>query len=262
MNRIHDAKASIRQVVLDALSQAIAQGEIPDIPTPVFSIDTPRDRNNGDFASNIAMVLSKQAGMKPRDLAEVLAGQIKPDPSWLERWEIAGPGFLNFYLVYDFFHPVLQAITDENEAYGRSDLGEGRKVLIEFVSANPTGLLHMGNARGASIGDSLANIMQAAGYKVSREYLINDAGNQIENFGKSLEARYLELLGETVEFPEEGYHGEDIIDTAKAILARDGDRWRKEDPIVRREYMIQAGLKEKLQAIRQSLEAFGVHYDI
>ena len=262
MNKVKEIKETIRRQVLTALSAASAAGELPDIAAPVFSVDAPRDKNHGDFAVNIAMILSKQAGMAPRVIAQILAERIKPDAAWLDKIEIAGPGFINFYLCYDYFHPVLDAILAEGLTYGCSDFGGGRKVQVEFVSANPTGLLHMGNARGAALGDSLAGVLGAAGFAVSREYYINDAGNQIENFGKSLEARYLELLGQDVVFPEDGYQGEDITDTARVILAAEGDRLLSMDSGQRRALLIEAGLREKKRDIRQSLERFGVNFDV
>ena len=262
MNKIREIKDIIRREVLAAVSRAAAENRLPDLPPPAFSVDAPRDKNHGDFAVNIAMMMSKPAAMQPRIIAQAIAELIDPGLDWLDRVEIAGPGFLNFYLVPDYFHPILDAITAEGRAYGRSDHGGGRKVQIEFVSANPTGLLHMGNARGAALGDSLANVMNAAGFRVSKEYYINDAGNQIENFGKSLEARYLELLGEEVEFPEDGYQGDDITDTARRILDREGDRFLQADAGTRRKFMIEEGLKEKLSDIRQSLEGFGVGFDV
>lgn len=262
MNRVKEIKELIRQEVLAALSRAEKAGQLPAGEPPAFAIDAPRDKNHGDFAVNIAMIMAKAAGKAPRVIAQIILDHFAKELGWLDKLEIAGPGFLNFYLTPGYFHPVLTAILAEDQAYGSSDFGGGRKVQIEFVSANPTGLLHMGNARGAALGDSLGNVLSAAGFFVSREYYINDAGNQIENFGKSLEARYLELLGEKVVFPEDGYQGEDITETAKLILEREGDRFLHIESSLRREFMIQAGLQEKLSAIRRSLENFGVHYDV
>ena len=262
MNKVREIKEIIRREVLAAVSRAMERKRLPDVAPPLFSVDTPRDKNHGDFAVNIAMMMSKQAKEQPRIIAQTISDHLASDLDWLEKVEIAGPGFLNFYLRYDYFHPVLDAILTEDKAYGTGDFGGGRKVQIEFVSANPTGLLHMGNARGAALGDSLANVMNAAGFAVSREYYINDAGNQIENFGKSLEARYLELLGEEVDFPEEGYQGEDVVDTARRILEREGDRFLRADPESRRAFMIKEGLGEKLESIRRSLEGFGVRFDV
>ncbi|MDR1193646.1 MAG: arginine--tRNA ligase [Peptococcaceae bacterium] len=262
MNPVREIKVLIQQEALAAWERAAAAGQLSTISPLAFTIEAPRDKNHGDFAVNIAMLMAKEEKKAPRQIAQILSESFAQDLPWLARLEIAGPGFINFYLTAGYFHPTLPAILAADESYGASDFGGGRKVQIEFVSANPTGLLHMGNARGAALGDSLANIMAAAGFKVSREYYLNDAGNQIENFGKSLEARYLELLGQKVEFPEDGYQGEDIIETAKGILAAEGDRFLQMDSVLRREFMIQAGLKEKLERIRRSLEGFGVRYDV
>lgn len=262
MNRVQEIKERIRAAVEGALEKAKAQGQLAFEAVPAFAIEVPRDKNHGDFAVNAAMMMAKEARKAPRVVAQMIADHIEEDQNWLSRMEIAGPGFLNFYVKPSYFHPVIQAVLEEDEAYGRSNFGQGKKVQIEFVSANPTGMLHMGNARGAALGDSLGNVMSAAGYKVSREYYINDAGNQIENFGKSLEARYLELFEVPVEFPEDGYHGQDIMETVKNIVDVEGDRFLHMESELRREFMIQLGLKEKLEGIRQALEAFGVRYDV
>ena len=151
---------------------------------------------------------------------------------------------------------------EQGDDYGRSEFGAGKKVQVEFVSANPTGVLHMGNARGAALGDSLASVLDAAGYDVTREFYINDAGNQIEKFAKSLEARYLQLLGDDVPFPEDGYHGQDIIDTMKALIDRQGDKYKAMDGELRREFLVKYALEEKITNIRKTLEDFGVYYDV
>ena len=150
---------------------------------------------------------------------------------------VAGPGFINFYLEKDWLVEILPKVIAADEQYGHSNYGQGEKIQVEFVSANPTGLLHMGNARGAALGDTLSNLLAAAGYQVTREFYINDAGNQIENFGKSLEARYLELLGEKVEFPTEGYHGEDLKQTVAKIIAEVGDTYLNVAPELHRVLM-------------------------
>ena len=262
MNRVKEIKGLIRQEILAALAQAAAAGSLTLDSVPAFAVEVPRDKNHGDFAVNVAMLLAKSQGKAPRVIAQIILDQMKTQPDWLVKAEIAGPGFLNFTIDPQYFHAVLPAIQREDLDYGKSDFGQGRKVQIEFVSANPTGLLHMGNARGAALGDTLGNILSAAGFEVKREYYINDAGNQIENFGKSLEARYLELLGRECEFPEDGHHGEDITETARHILEAEGDRFLHMDSALRREFLIQAGLKEKLGEIRRVLEEFGVVYDV
>lgn len=262
MNRVQEVKEQIRAAVILALEKARADGKLTYEKMPAFAIEVPRDKNHGDFAVNAAMMLAKQAGKAPRAVAQAICDNIEEELPWLSKIEIAGPGFLNFYVNPFYFHPVLKAIIDEDKAYGTSNFGRGHKVQIEFVSANPTGMLHMGNARGAALGDSLANLMLACGYDVKREYYINDAGNQIENFGKSLEARYLEQFNVPVTFPEDGYHGADLIETVKHIIEQEGDRFLHMESGLRQEFLIQLGLKEKLNDIRSTLEDFGVHYDV
>ena len=205
------------------------------------------------------MLLTRQAKKNPREIATLLTEEMDLTKTKISKLEIAGPGFINLYLKDDWLNPVLAKILEEKDLYGSSQAGGGRKVMIEFVSANPTGLLHMGNARGAALGDSLAKVMTFAGYDVKKEFYINDAGNQIENFGKSLEARYFELLGREIEFPEDGYHGEDIKETVQRIYDQYGDSLADDED--RLEKLTQLGLKEKLEAIEKDLKNFGVEYD-
>jgi len=198
--------------------------------------------------------------MAPRKAAEILAQNFSLP--WVEKVEIAGPGFINFYLNPGWVYQALPRIVAQGGDYGRVNLGEAKKVQVEFVSANPTGLLHMGNARGAALGDSIAAILDFAGYDVTREFYINDAGNQIENFGLSLEARYLQLLGQDVPVPEDGYHGEDILASAIAFKEKHGDNYAGAPPEERRPALVAFALEEKLKAIKKSLADFGVHYDV
>ncbi len=254
----------IRQEIKNSLKQALQEAQnqklLPSFAAPEFLVEIPREKENGDFATNLAMLSAKPAKMAPRKIAEILVDKLPELP--LTKIEIAGPGFINFYLQPQWMLAVLPRILAEKADYGRSNLGQGQKVQVEFVSANPTGLLHMGNARGAALGDTLASVLEFAGFAVSREFYINDAGNQIENFGLSLEARYLELLGQEVEFPEEGYHGQDIITTMQGFIARFGEQYLQEDPAIRRKIMVDYALKEKLTKIKNSLANFGVQYDV
>lgn len=229
---------------------------------PDFVLEVPREKEHGDFATNIAMLLARQAKISPRQVAETLSSYITTEGTWVAKAEIAGPGFINFYLNNNWVFDVLPQIERQESEYGNSDIGQGKQVQVEFVSANPTGLLHMGNARGAALGDTIASLLQAAGFKVTREFYINDTGNQIENFGKSLEARYLQQLGQDVPFPEDGYHGQDIIDTIKGLIAREGDRFLGMDPAHRKEVFIKHALAEKLHDIKKALKEFGVQYDV
>nr|WP_277998760.1 arginine--tRNA ligase [Moorella sulfitireducens] len=246
----------------DAAAAARAAGELSFETLPDFVIETPRDKSHGDFAANLALLLARQARQSPRNVAEILVRHLgKPQPG-VARIEVAGPGFINFILDSRWFLPVLPAVLAEDDHYGRSNIGQGIKVQVEFVSANPTGLLHMGNARGAALGDSIANLLTAAGYDVTREFYINDAGNQIENFGLSLEARYLQALGLDAALPADGYHGEDLVETVRRFVDRYGDKYLDADPALRREMLVRFALEEKLAAIRLVLEDFGVIYDV
>lgn len=219
-------------------------------------------KTHGDFAANIAMLMAKEAKMNPRQVAQLIIEKFSQDGTSVEKIELAGPGFINFYLSSNWLYDVLPLVEKQDENYGASEVGKGIKVQVEFVSANPTGLLHMGNARGAALGDTLANLLAKAGYLVSKEFYINDAGNQIENFGKSLEARYFQELGHDVLFPEEGYHGQDIIETVRSIIAKEGEAYLKMEQEERRQKLIEIALNEKIIAIKTALENFGVQYDV
>lgn len=256
-------KGQIIDNIKEAAENAKNQGALDFEAIPDFVLEVPREKEHGDFATNIAMLLARQAKMPPRKVAEVLDNHLRKDTAWIARVEIAGPGFINFYLDSGWVYEVLPQVEKQGDKYGNSDTGQGRKVQVEFVSANPTGLLHMGNARGAALGDTMANLLQAAGFAVSREFYINDTGNQIENFGKSLEARYFQLLGRDVAFPEDGYHGQDIIDTVKGLMDADPEqRYLNMEPEQRKTEFIKYALAEKLRAIRSSLSRFGVEYDV
>jgi len=259
---LEKVRAGIIQAVRQAAEKARAQGLLNFEELPGFVLEVPREKGHGDFAANIAMLLAKQAKMAPRQVAEALKPNIDTAGTWVAKMEIAGPGFINFFLDYKWLYGVLPEIDAGGDRYGTSDVGAGKKVQVEFVSANPTGLLHMGNARGAALGDTMASLLQAAGFEVEREFYINDAGNQIENFAKSLEARYFQQLGQDVPFPEEGYHGQDIIDTVKGLIAKEGDRYLTMETGLRREMLVRYALAEKLAAIRTTLEGFGVKYDV
>ena len=259
MNIIEKVKYQINEEITAAFSRLKERGEIEFEQLPEFVLEVPREKSHGDFATNIAMLLTKQAKKNPREIAGLLVGEMDPQKTEIDRMEIAGPGFVNFHLQDQWLQNVIPLVLEQQDDYGRGDYGKGKKVMIEFVSANPTGLLHMGNARGAALGDSLSNIMNFAGYSVDKEFYINDAGNQIENFGKSLEARYFELLGKDFPFPEEGYHGEDIKETVQRIINTYGDSLLNDEHRV--EKLTEVALQEKLGAIKHDLESFGVVYD-
>lgn len=246
-----------------ALASRMALGIPEGVEVPDFVVDSPREEKFGDFASNIAMQMAKLARRPPRDVACAIRENCDyVQCPWVERIEIAGPGFLNFYLRSEWLQAALRQIIVRGDAYGRSKIGGGRKVNVEFVSANPTGLLHMGNARGAALGDSIAALLAFCGFDVTREFYINDTGHQIERFAASLEARYLQQYGKDVPVPEDGYHGEDLVSTAKRFIAVTGERYLKASPAERRETLARFAVSEKVNAIRTSLESFGVRYNV
>ncbi len=256
----------IKKVLHQALGQAVeklkAQGELNYESLPPYIIEVPRDKSHGDFASNLAMLLTKQAKMPPRQIADRIVAAFDKTGTPVMALEIAGPGFLNFRLSPNWLTEGLADLLAQGESFGNSTVGNGKKVQVEFVSANPTGELHMGNARGAAIGDTLASLLAAAGFQVEREFYVNDAGNQIEKFGISLEARYLELLGQEVVFPEDGYHGEDIRRTMQEFIAEQGDRYLTVAPEERRQIFVDYALAKKIADIKEALASFGVHYDV
>lgn len=259
---VEQYRTRLVQSLSAALDRAVDAGSLPAIEPPRFLVEVPREADHGDFATNLAMLLAKPAKMAPRKIAEAILHNLDLKGTRVERVEIAGPGFINFYLEPAWVLDALSQIDVQNENYGRINLGQGKKVQVEFVSANPTGLLHMGNARGAALGDTLASVLDFAGYDVEREFYINDAGNQIEHFGRSLEARYFQLLGRDVIVPEEGYHGQDVLDTVKRFAAQYGDKYLEADPEARLRALVKFALAEKLGAIQKTLAEFNVNYDV
>lgn len=200
------AVLQLKNAVTAALKKAIEKEELPNAEIPDFIIETPADSSHGDFATNAAMAGAKSFRMPPFKIAQAITANLDLDGTMFDRFETAGPGFINFFLGADFYTGVIEEITSNPEGYGQSDYGKGEKVMVEFVSANPTGPMHMGNARGGALGDCLAAVLNKAGYSAYREFYVNDAGNQIEKFGCSLEARYLQIFkGDEIEFPEDGY---------------------------------------------------------
>ncbi|MHB1125855.1 MAG: arginine--tRNA ligase [Bacillota bacterium] len=262
MDIVKKIQETIEEKLKEAAMAAQEAGEIQYGSLPTFVVEVPREKNHGDFATNLAMLLAREAKLPPRKIADIIVRHLNKVGTWIKEMEIAGPGFINFYLTHEWLYDVLPPVTGLDGKYGCSQIGQGKKVQVEFVSANPTGLLHMGNARGAALGDAFANLLEAAGYQVTREFYINDAGNQIENFGKSLEARYLLLLGQDVPFPDEGYHGQDLVETMEQLIVRDGDRYVQMESGLRREFLVKYALQEKLAEIKKVLEAFGVQYDV
>ncbi|AFM43490.1 arginyl-tRNA synthetase [Desulfosporosinus acidiphilus SJ4] len=262
MSLYEEIKSKIICQLEQAANSAKAKGDLNFEELPGYVLEEPRERQHGDLATNLALVMAKQAKRSPREIAATLIQHMDKTGTWIESSEIAGAGFINFRLDPLWLTGVIREVLQAGERYGQVDLGKGKKVQVEFVSANPTGLLHMGNARGAALGDSLASLLAMAGYEVSREFYINDAGNQIHNFALSLEARYLQQLGQDAPFPEGGYHGEDLITTVKGLISKVGDKYLAVDPSLRRELLVRYALDEKMRSIRETLEDFGVTYDV
>ena len=251
----------VRDRVEDALIRARVAGALSYEKLPEYTVERPREAAHGDYATNVAMLLAKPCRKAPRDIAKLIAEYIDFSDSPIEKMEIAGPGFINFRMKEDWLNEAACEMLAEGEDFGRSRLGEGRKIQVEFVSANPTGDLHMGNARGAAIGDSLAAVLDMAGFEVEREYYINDAGNQIDKFARTLNSRYLTACGVDNEFPEDGYPGADLKELMEQLYGEIGDKYLHVSEELRKEYLAEYGLKNKLASIKSSLERFGVTYD-
>lgn len=263
-NIIEDIRQQIRDTVERALLKSIRNGELPKTEIPYITVETPKEMGHGDFSTNIAMQLTKLVKMPPRQTAELIIKNLDINGTYIEKTVCAGPGFINFHLSSTWLYDALKLINKEGADFGRINIGKGQKVMVEYVSANPTGPLHMGNARGGALGDCIASVLQAAGYNVTREFYVNDAGNQIEKFGISLEARYIQLLkGEdAVQFPEDGYQGEDIIDHMKDYIAQKGDRLLEAEAEERRKALVDFALPRNLERIKNGLKSYGIEYDI
>ena len=263
MNLIEQAKQQIDALLQRAYTAAAEAGALPAGAALAGGVEIPKDVRNGDFAANHAMAAARALHAAPRQIAQALADHIELNGSWFGSVEIAGPGFLNFRLDPSWYGDVLAAVCAEGADYGKSDALAGQKIMVEFVSANPTGPMHMGNARGGVLGDALAEVLHCAGADVWREFYVNDAGNQIEKFASSIDARYRQLiLGEdAVEFPEDGYHGDDIIELAKGFRAQEGDKWLDAPVEARHAAMAKYGLSVNLPKMKADLERYHIHYD-
>lgn len=264
-NPVSDIKQSITALVRAALDAAAASGTLSACAElPAFVVEIPADTSHGDFATNAAMVCARTFRCAPRKVAGAICQNLVLEGSGIERVEIAGPGFINFFLGRGWFSEAVHSVLAQGDAYGRTSFGSGEKVQVEFVSANPTGPMHMGNARGGAIGDCLAAALDWAGYEVTREFYVNDAGNQIEKFGRSLEARYLQIYqGEdAVEFPEDGYHGDDIKARAQEFADLHGNRLVQADGPDRRRELIGYALPKNIEKLRQDLESYRIAYDV
>ena len=263
MNLIENAKKQIDSLISDAYNRAAQAGELTQGAVLTGTVEIPRDTKNGDYAANHAMTGAKALHAAPRKIAEALTKYMELDGSYFRSVEIAGPGFINFRLGDKWYADVLAAIEAEGADYGRTDSLRGRKIMVEFVSANPTGPMHMGNARGGVLGDALAEVLSRAGAEVAREFYVNDAGNQIEKFALSIEARYIQLIrGEdALVFPEDAYHGDDIRELARMFREENGDGWLDRPESERRPAMAKFGLEHNLPKMRSDLERYKIHYD-
>ncbi|MBR3417967.1 MAG: arginine--tRNA ligase [Oscillospiraceae bacterium] len=288
LNHISASATEAKNLIMEAMGRLVAEGLFPPEPLPAFNIEIPTDRAHGDFAANVAMVSAKALHMAPRKIAEAIKGALVLEGSSFDKVEIAGPGFMNFCLAQKWYSGVVKNITKEGADYGRSETGKGQRVLVEFVSANPTGPMHVGNARGGAIGDSLASVLQAAGYETEREFYINDAGNQIEKFGKSLDLRYMQLCsdkgqavmqqtgstealckaiygenGNTADFPmpEDVYLGQDIIAHAKGYYDLNGSALSAQPEADRRRALVAYALPKNIQGLKDDLAQYRIHYD-
>lgn len=260
-NLISDAFIQAKELVMKAMGELVADGTFPAEPVPAFNTEIPADSKNGDVSTNAAMVCARPFRNNPRKIAEAIVSKIDLNGSYFARCEVAGPGFINFFYSTEWYATVVATVLNQKEKYGETDLGAGKSVLVEFVSANPTGPMHIGNARGGAIGDCLASVLEKAGYEVAREFYINDAGNQIEKFKTSLEVRYLQIYKPETELPEDAYKGQDIIDHANAFNEIYGDKYVNADSEERRQALCDFALPKNIQKLHDDLGKYRIQYD-
>lgn len=260
-NLISDAFIQAKELVMKAMGELVADGTFPAEPVPAFNTEIPADSKNGDVSTNAAMVCARPFRNNPRKIAEAIVSKIDLNGSYFARCEVAGPGFINFFYSAEWYAAVVATVLEQKEKYGETDLGAGKSVLVEFVSANPTGPMHIGNARGGAIGDCLASVLEKAGYEVAREFYINDAGNQIEKFKTSLEVRYLQIYKPETELPEDAYKGQDIIDHANAFNEIYGDKYVNADSEERRQALCDFALPKNIQKLHDDLGKYRIQYD-
>ncbi|WP_087973663.1 arginine--tRNA ligase [Oceanobacillus rekensis] len=258
MNVLEQTETTLKKEIGAAVIKAklAKEEELPSI-----ILEKPKDKAHGDFASNIAMQLARIAKKAPRQIADDIVANLDQSKASIEKVEIAGPGFINFFMKNDFLGEIIPTVLQAGDDYGKTNSGNGERVQIEFVSVNPTGDLHLGHARNAAFGDVLCNVLTASGFEVEREYYINDAGNQIDNLGLSVEARYLQELGGNVQMPENGYHGQAIIDIAKKLVAEHGNAFVSKDQPERLAYFKEYGLNASLKSIEKDLKDFRVEFN-
>ncbi|GAB2542139.1 arginine--tRNA ligase [Gracilibacillus alcaliphilus] len=252
----------LQEKVKEEIKQAVLKAELAsETELPAIILEQPKDKAHGDYATNIAMQLARVAKKPPRQIAEELITRLNTAKVFIEKVDIAGPGFINFSMNNQYLTELIPTILQQGSEYGSSDTGKGEKIQVEFVSANPTGDLHLGHARGASVGDSLCNILDKAGYKVQREYYINDAGNQILNLAVSVQARYLQAIGREAAMPEDGYHGADIIKIGEQLAAEHGEALLEKSEDEQLAFFRSYGLKVELDKLANDLEQFRVTFD-
>lgn len=285
---IKNASQQLREIIENSIAGLVAKQAVPDEALPTFNIEIPADKSHGDFAANTAMVCAKAFRMPPRKIAELICGEINLEGTPFYKWEIAGPGFINFFLSKKWFSDVVENVLDEGDSYGRTNMGTGKKILVEFVSANPTGPMHVGNARGGAIGDCLASVLDWAGYHSEREFYVNDAGNQIEKFGKSLSLRYMQVCSdegrkicdeaesdekvcqaiygedgnsEAFPMPDDTYRGVDIIEHAKKYYDENGNKLENLSEEERKKALVEFALPKNIAGLERDLKKYRIVYD-
>lgn len=260
---VNEVQNELKRIIACASEKAAENGTLATVPSGTFNVEIPADRANGDFSTNAAMAWARELKNAPRKIADAIIAEVSLEGTYFERVEVAGPGFINFYLGDRYYADILKDIRAKGKDYGRSDYGKGKRINVEFVSANPTGPMHMGNARGGALGDCLAAVLDRAGYEVSREFYINDAGNQIDKFALSLDVRYQQIYkGEdAVELPEDSYHGEDIKVRAQEFADVNGDKYINADETERRKALVDFALPKNIQAMKDNLTKYRIEYD-
>ena len=260
---VNEVQNELKKIIACATEKAAENGTLAAVPSGTFNVEIPADRANGDFSTNAAMTWARELKNAPKKIADAIIAEVSLEGTYFERVEVAGPGFINFYLGDRYYADILKDIRAKGKDYGRSDYGKGKRINVEFVSANPTGPMHMGNARGGALGDCLAAVLDRAGYEVSREFYINDAGNQIDKFALSLDVRYQQIYkGEdAVELPEDSYHGEDIKVRAQEFADVYGDKYINADETERRKALVDFALPKNIQAMKDNLTKYRIEYD-
>jgi len=261
-NMIEIVRISVKDAVKKALQAAAEKNELVLNNIPDIMLESPREKEHGEFATNMAMTIAKEAKKAPRQIAEIIINNIEKENTYIDKVAVAGPGFINFKLKPEWLYETLRDIEGEKDNYGKVNIGHNKRVQVEFVSANPTGPMHIGNARGGAIGDTLAEVLKWAGYYVEREFYVNDAGNQIDKFGKSLEARYFETYGMEAEIPEGGYMGADVMEHAEAFKEIYGDKYLNCDAKVRQKALVEYALEKNITRMKKDLEGFGINFDV